>query len=158
MRAVVRRPAVVAATALVVSAFAVGILARRSGRGPVDLPAEAAPATSAKAPCERFERRLPDRLGSLERRDTRPERPGFAAYGDPAVVVRCGVPASARYRSGDQLIAINDVAWYADESRPGGVDFSLPRSIVNISVWIPAAHRAELLSLLTDAVKDAQPL
>ena len=134
------------------------LLGGSAGRGPVDLSRHPEPATSAAASCRRFEAALPDRLGRLDRRQITTERVGWAAYGDPAVEIRCGVAASSSFQPGDQLLAVNDVAWYADESRPGGVDFSLPRSIVNVSVWIPAAYRAELLSLLTDAVKQAQPL
>lgn len=81
----------------------------------------------------------------------------MAAYGDPAVVVVCGAPLSGRFTPGDPLLAINDVAWFAEE-RSGAVVFSLPRAIVNVEVTIPRKYPAELLSLLTDAVKQAQPL
>ncbi len=146
------------ATALVVSVIGWRAVESLRDDSPVNLAAYPAPPSGTAPACARFAAALPDRLGSLKRRDVVPERPGFVAYGDPAVEVRCGVPASERYRPGDQLISVNDVAWYADESRPGGVDFSLPRHVLNISVWIPDDYKAELLSPLTDAVTRAQPL
>lgn len=146
------------AAALVLSAAAWLVLDARRDRTPADLSRHPDPSPSSTAACVRFAAALPDSLGRLDRRRVVPIRPGFAAYGDPAVEIRCGVPASGAFRPGDPLIAVNDIAWYADESQPGGVDFSLPRSVLNISVWIPARYRADLLSALTDAVRVAQPI
>ncbi|HVF20560.1 MAG TPA: DUF3515 family protein [Mycobacteriales bacterium] len=153
-----RRPAVVVATALVVSVVGWQVVESRRTADPVDVSRYPAPAAATSRPCAQFAAALPDSLGSLDRRPVLADHVGWTAYGEPAVVVRCGGSASTRYRPGDQMISINDVAWYADESRAGGVDFSLPRSIVNVSVWIPSAYRADLLSALSGAVLAAQPL
>ena len=148
----------VVVTALVVSVAGWRVVETLRSQDPVDLAAYPSPAAASAGPCAKLAAALPASLGSLDRRDITVDRPGWAAYGEPAVEVRCGVPPSERYQPGDQLISVNDVAWYPDESREGGVDFSLPRSVVNVSVWIPSAYRADLLSLLSDAVKAAQPL
>ena len=125
---------------------------------PVDLGNDDPDARKVSASCSRFGRALPEERGSLERRPTvAGTPPGWAAYGDPMVIVRCGVPVYTRYKAGDELIVINDVAWDIDE-RAGGVVGALPRSLVNVEVYIPRKYKAELLSLLSEAVKQAQPL
>lgn len=127
--------------------------------GPVDIRVDPTPRSAAvEAACRRFAEALPDDLDALERRRlARPVPAGYAAYGDPAVVVRCGVPVSTDYRAGDQLIVINGVAWDIDENEDGSLRCSLPRAAVNVDVVIPGRYKAERLSLLTDAVKQAQP-
>jgi hypothetical protein len=123
-----------------------------------DLPAvtvTAAPTAFAEA-CGRFAGRLPNDMGEgLPRRDTEPASPAVAAYGDPPVVVRCGAPLSTAYKTGDPLINVNGVAWFAEE-RGGAVVWSLPTSFVNVEVTIPSKWSGDRLSHLTDAVKAAQ--
>ena len=127
---------------------------------PVDMSRRAHPRSAAvDAACRRFAAALPDDLGGLDRRRTTRGTPaGFAAYGDPAIEVRCGIPVFTRYRPGDELIVINGVQWDIDELDGGWLRCSLPRALVNIEVSIPGQYKAERLALLTDAVKQAQPL
>ncbi|HVE63200.1 MAG TPA: DUF3515 family protein [Mycobacteriales bacterium] len=153
MRAVVGRRA----AALVAVTVIVGVVAwvsRSPGRLTVDDPGATASTATA---CGRFDDALPHQLGALDRRGTNVDRVGVAAYGEPAVVVLCGAPLSGRFRPTDPLLAINDIPWFAEE-RPDIIVFSLPRSIINVEVRIPREYPAELLSLLTDAVRQAQPL
>ncbi len=158
MRAGVRRAYAVRIAAFVVTAFAVAGagLALQRDADVLAVPDPQAPASAAGS-CRRFAAALPDRLGELKRRRTTPDRPGLAAYGDPAVLVRCGAALTGNYRVGDSLLAVNDVPWFAEE-RPDAVVFSLPRALVNVEVTIPRRYPAELLSLLSDAVRQAQPL
>ncbi|HVE98295.1 MAG TPA: DUF3515 domain-containing protein [Mycobacteriales bacterium] len=127
---------------------------------PVDLTGIAHPRNpSVEAACRRFATALPDDLGGLDRRRSTSGTPlGYAAYGDPEIVIRCGVPVFTRYQPGDELIVINGVQWDIDELDGGGLRCSLPRALVNVEVSIPGRYKAERLALLTDAVKQAQPL
>ena len=122
--------------------------------GDDDLPAVQVSAvpTAAAAACARFAERLPAELGDgRRRRETVPEDPHVAAYGDPPIVVRCGAPRSAVYQAGDQLFTVNGVAWFA-ERRPGVVVWSLPRAFVNVEVTIPEPLTGDRLAALTEAV------
>jgi hypothetical protein len=126
-----------------------------SGGGDPAVTVTAVPSAHAQA-CERLAAKLPENLGKeLPRRDTTPESPHVAAYGDPPVVVRCGAPATTAYKTGDQLIDVNGVAWFYEERGPVVV-WSLPRSFVNVEVTVPTAWTGDRLSHLTDAVKAAQ--
>jgi hypothetical protein len=116
------------------------------------VPVADVPTASAEA-CARFAARLPKSLGpGLRRRDTTPEDPHVAAYGDPPVVIRCGAARSTAYRQGDQLFLVNGVGWFAEE-RTDDVVWSLPRAFVNVSVTIPRRWPGDRLSFLTDAVR-----
>ena len=125
-----------------------------SPRGP-DLPAVHVTAvpTAANDACRRLADALPEHLGDgLPRRDTTPEDPHVAAYGEPPVVIRCGAPPSTKYELGDQLIDVNGVDWFADP-RGDVVVWSTPRAFVNVEVTVPDAWRGDRLAYLTDAVK-----
>ena len=125
--------------------------------GGADLPAVAVTAvpTAATDSCRRLADALPRHLGEdLPRRDTTPEDPHVAAYGEPPVVVRCGAPATTKYRQGDQLLDINGVDWFADD-RGDVVVWSTPRAFVNVEVTVPDAWRGDRLAYLADAVKAA---
>ena len=114
------------------------------------------PPTGHAAACERFAERLPRTMGrDVRRRDTSPAGPHVAAYGDPPIVIRCGAPASAAYKTGDPLLSVNGVSWFYEE-RGDVVVWSLPRAFVNVEVTIPAKWTGDRLSYLTDAVKAAQ--
>ncbi|HEV2891335.1 MAG TPA: DUF3515 family protein [Frankiaceae bacterium] len=123
-----------------------------------DLPAvdvTAVPNAHAQA-CQRLADRLPQSLGDdLPRRDTTPDDPHVAAYGDPPIVVRCGAPDTGTFEQGDPLLNVNGVSWFYEERGPVVV-WSLPTSFVNVEVTIPTAWTGDRLSYLTDAVKAAQ--
>jgi hypothetical protein len=141
--------------AAVVSTLAAAVVL--SGCSSRDLPAVAVTAvpTASNDACARLHAALPKDLGEdLPRRDVTPDDPHLAAYGDPPVVVRCGAPATTRYRQGDQLFDVNGVDWFPDE-RADAVVWSLPRAFVNVEVTVPRAYAGDRLSYLTAAVKAA---
>jgi hypothetical protein len=83
---------------------------------------------------------LPDRIGKgLEKRTVEPSSPLLAAWGKPAVVLRCGVGTPATYRPGVDLDVVNNIGWYADEraddvvyttiTREPRVALAVPRSV-----------------------------
>lgn len=124
-----------------------------SGPGAVEV--TAAPTAHAEA-CRRFAERLPRDLGrDVRRRDTTPESPHVAAYGDPPIIIRCGAPATTAFETGDPLLNVNGVSWFYEE-RGEVVVWSLPRAFVNVEVTIPTKWTGDRLSYLTDAVKAAQ--
>ena len=106
------------------------------------------------AACERMHEALPKDLGKdLPRRATTPDDVHVAAYGEPAVVIRCGAPRSATYVD-QQLIDINGVDWFPEE-RGEVVVWSTPKAFVNVEVTVPRAWQGDRLAHLSDAVKKA---
>jgi hypothetical protein len=114
-----------------------------------DLP-PAAPDASTAA-CTDLLSRLPDRVLDRARAEVGTE--GVAAWGDPAIVLRCGLPASGP--SNDPCLAVNGVDWtLSDDGDP--VRFRLFGRTPGVEVTVPragASQPAGALAPLADAVR-----
>jgi hypothetical protein len=123
----------------------------------VELP-DAGPET--RAACERLAARLPDRLDDAARRSTEPDSPMTAAWGDPALVLRCGVARPPGLRPTSDLIVIEDVDWFLVESESGYAFTTVGRT-VGVELTVPAdVDRSEATAPLVDlapAIKRAVP-
>ncbi|MEU9369729.1 DUF3515 domain-containing protein [Streptomyces avermitilis] len=72
------------------------------------------PAVDAKTGriCRALAHDLPDTVAGLKRRTTDPSSPLTAAWGDPAIVLRCGVPRPAEMNSAGAVGAdLKGVGW-----------------------------------------------
>ncbi|GAA4228785.1 hypothetical protein GCM10022254_19620 [Actinomadura meridiana] len=56
--------------------------------------------------------RLPEKVHGQERRDTSPSSPLTAAWGSPAIALRCGVPRPRSLKPMSELGEINGVLWF----------------------------------------------
>lgn len=65
------------------------------------------------AACTAAAKHWPDELGDLEPRETDPSSPAVRAWGDPAVVARCGQPPVAPTE--DACVVVDDIGWVAEE-------------------------------------------
>jgi hypothetical protein len=117
-----------------------------SGAVKADLPAGA-----DDPACARVAHALPTTLLEQHRRDTQPSSPALAAWGDPPIVLRCGVPPPGP--TTDQCTAVDGVDWVA---RPisGGYDFTTYGRTPAIQVLLPNHYAPETFALtgLTAAV------
>jgi hypothetical protein len=68
--------------------------------------------------CGRLHDALPGSLDGRDRRDTEPDSPRTAAWGTPAVVLRCGVSRPAGLAADSELIEVDGVSWYLAEATP----------------------------------------
>ena len=59
---------------------------------------------------------LPDEVDGLEQRDTDPDSDLVAAWGDPAVVLRCGVAKPPELVASSLCYEVNGVGWFATEN------------------------------------------
>ncbi len=135
----------------------------RSGLPPVPVPPVPSASPAVEKGCVRFAAALPKSLKigkdvELKRRRTDPAELRLAAYGDPAVVIRCGVPHSPNWKAGGPAFTAAGVSWFPEEQADGAVVYSMPTAFVDIEVRVPSAYRGELLVLLSDAARAAQPL
>ncbi len=63
--------------------------------------------------------RLPATVHGQHARDVSPDSPLTAAWGSPAIALRCGVPLPAGLRPTSQLQTVNGVDWFGvPEDRP----------------------------------------
>ncbi|MDQ3431213.1 MAG: DUF3515 domain-containing protein [Actinomycetota bacterium] len=110
----------------------------------VDAPA---PEGAAATACQRLAQQLPETLDGLERRDVEPRTLTAAAWGEPPVVMRCGVPPPTALRPTSELFVVNGIDWFAEPLQGGaqqrGVRFTTTGRVANITVTVPAAHAPE---------------
>jgi hypothetical protein len=117
------------------------------------------PPPAAAAACARLREALPEKVDEGGLRDTEPESPLTAAWRDPPVVLRCGVP-DVTLQSTTVLRTINDVDWYSPD-----VEVTEPHTyttvgrVANVELTIPAGRPpAGALVDLAGPVQQALPL
>ena len=87
---------------------------------PVAVEPPTPPDAAATAACSAFSAALPANLSTVgARREVTPDSPLTAAYGDPAVSVRCGVPERSGLGPDALLITVDDIDWFAQELSTG---------------------------------------
>lgn len=102
---------------------------------------------------------LPSTLDDAVRRDHEPAISTAATWGSPPIVLRCGVPLPAEYRSDAQLFEVNEVAWLAVEGE-GGYFFTTVDRVAHVEVAVPDDYTPEAAALadLAAAITEAVPL
>ena len=93
-----------------------------------------------------------------DRREVEPESPRTAAWGDPPIVLRCGVEQPEAYDPSGTAVEVNGVAWFL-EQQPEGYRFTTTDHVVRIEVVVPRAYAPEVNPLvdLASAVDAAVP-
>lgn len=96
------------------------------------------PEPPVQGACRAFTDALPERLETLgDRRTTDPTSPLTAAYGDPPVSVRCGVPRPAALSATSDLVEVDGVAWFPEELTDGWLMTTVDR-VANVEITVPA--------------------
>jgi len=139
---------IVAALALTVAAIAaVVVLAGRQAAqhdvpdtGPLAVPAVDAPGAGGRS-CSVLMSALPDDLSGLARRQLTGAQPGVAAWGDPPLVLRCGLSDPAELTCSARLMQFTDasggsVSWL-QLSDPSAVTYIAVDRPVRIAVTVP---------------------
>jgi hypothetical protein len=112
---------------------------------------------AAAAPCRTLAARLPATLRDLAGRPVRPAAAGPRAWGDPAVVLRCGVPKPAGYSlTAKNLFGINGVTWYVRQEKGLSVFTAVDRGVY-VEVSVPAAYDSAPVAALSTVVGQALP-
>lgn len=138
-----------------VAGLTVGVLAACS------LPALHVPVpTDRGTGCARLHHQLPAALDDRDARDVTPSSTRTAAWGSPAVVLRCGVGRPAGLTTTSELVEVNGVDWFLDERSPAYVFTATGRSAY-LQVRVPSsvdrtAATAPLVGLAA-AVKRSLP-
>lgn len=141
----------------VLPAAAVALLLAGCGHGAVEVAAPRPPA-AARAACERLYERLPDRLDEQPRRETTSASKLVAAWGSPAIVLRCGVGRPRGLQPTSQLFTVNGVDWLPEPAdRPQR--FTTVGRTAHVEVTVPQeyAPAAGVLVGLAAPVKAAIP-
>lgn len=118
------------------------------------------PDARTAAYCDALQTQLPQKVDGLSRHDLKPRSRLTAGWGDPSIVMRCGVPRPAV--DNDQnadAVEVDGVGW-SIEPRSGG-SFRLTTTLrqVYVEVTLPKRYAGDLgpLTDLAGAVKHTIP-
>jgi len=102
------------------------------------------PPGSDQAACRALVGGLPDSVDGAEN-SGRSEY--AAAWGDPRIVLKCGVATPAAYRPASEMIVVNDVSWLAEEQEHGYIFTAVGRT-PQVEVYVPDTHSPEVNPLV----------
>lgn len=138
---------------------AVLLAAAGCSSGSPDAVAVPSPAPAQAAMCRALHKALPRTVDGLARHTTTPASDFTAAWGDPAIVLRCGVPRPAvltpgnpNYQPNAQAMGIDGVDWLPEKQSDGSVRCTTTLRKAFVEVTIPAKYTGPYgdLSMLTD--------
>lgn len=102
--------------------------------------------------CAQFAADLPDVVSDAVRRDVQDEPDGIAAWGEPPVVLRCGVGLPPEYEPDALLTEFNGVAWLPIDGAGGAFFATVDRDPI-VEVAVPDAYEpAVVLGDITEAI------
>lgn len=149
-------PAGVARTVVALTAMALlGGCARTVA---VDPPADLDPA--AAQACAQLATGLPEELSTVgPRRSVTPDSLLTAAWGDPPVSLRCGVPVPAALGPMSTLVTVDGIDWLP-EQLTGGYLMTTAGRVANVEITVPAAvgPAPAVAADLGPAIKAALPV
>jgi hypothetical protein len=160
-----QRPALRNVGAVACAALSVGLLlagcSDRVGIASPQLTGEAA------TTCAALIKALPDSVADQPRREVDPADAYGAAWGDPAIVLRCGVATPKGFDRFSSCQVANGVGWYIPEEQMQGspnhiVMTTVGRSL-NVEVrlpekyWPPAAAMVDLADAIKQTVREDRP-
>ncbi|MFI6349809.1 DUF3515 domain-containing protein [Streptomyces sp. NPDC050560] len=109
------------------------------------------PDTKAAAYCRSLDHRLPQRVDGLDRDDPSPASALTAGWGDPAIILRCGVvrPAAMGDENADG-VDVNGVGWLVEQQSDGSYRFTSTLRKAYVEVTLPKQRKDDGLAPLTD--------
>ena len=145
--------------AALLASLAVALVASGAGSCTDDVPprvVDVTPPPTAGAATQRFcsalDEALPGSLGELDRRRT--SSAAVAAWGDPPVVLRCGVPPVQRPPGDTRRVELAGVGWYPEEV-DGAVRWTTLDLPVAVEVLVPDGYEGQVLIGLSPALRAA---
>jgi hypothetical protein len=143
-----------------------------SGQGPAELdgtappgredlpvlPVEVPPVTpEADASCPGLMSELPLDLNGEPSRRVDSDSPFAYAWGEPPIVLVCGVDRPAGWVAGVSAIQINGVQWYVDTSDPESTVWTTVDRPVYVQVSLPASVDSAPVTVLSTPIGAALP-
>ncbi|WP_314177109.1 DUF3515 domain-containing protein [Streptomyces winkii] len=128
-------------------------------------PAAPSPSGKAAETCRALHDRLPERVDGQQRITLDPASKYTAAWGDPAIELRCGVrrpeklsPGSEHYNPTAEAAEVNGVSWLL-EQRDDGYRFTTTDRAANVELTVPDRYAPEINSLtdLAKAIRESVP-
>ena len=111
----------------------------------------------ADASCPALMSTLPLELAGEPSRRVQSDSPYAYAWGDPAIVLVCGVDRPAGYVAGASAIQINGVQWYVDTDDPDTTVWTTVDRPVYVQISLPASVDSAPVTALTPQIAQALP-
>jgi hypothetical protein len=121
---------------------------------PVRVPPPPALSPAAQRSCRDLVSALPTSLGDRPARPVDSSSPYVAAWGEPPVVLRCGVPRPSAFIATAGTLVISGVTWFA-ERRGATTAWTVVDRPVYVEVLAPADDASEPPARLSTAVSRA---
>lgn len=116
------------------------------------------PDGATAAACAAVMAALPGVLAGEDAREVTPDTGSTAAWGDPPIVLRCGVPVPAARAPTSLLTTVDGVDWFA-EPLTAGVLLTTDGRAVNVEVAVPEDYEpATVIGELAPAVLASDPV
>ncbi|MEU6123606.1 DUF3515 domain-containing protein [Streptomyces sp. NPDC047123] len=122
------------------------------------------PAAKAAGLCRDLHEQLPEKVEGLGRTDPGPTSDLTAGWGDPAIILRCGVPRPPEMvdpaYAPKNGVKVNGVAWLLQKREDGSYTFTTGARLAYVEVTLPEERTGDGLGPLTDLaapVKKAIP-
>jgi hypothetical protein len=122
------------------------------------------PSGKAAKACRALHERLPHRVFGQQRISLDPDSNYTAAWGDPGIELRCGVPrpakltpGSAHYNPLASTMEVNGVSWLLEE-RQDDYRFTTTDRTAYVEVTVPNSYDQATLSELSKAIRASDPL
>jgi hypothetical protein len=128
-------------------------------------PAAPSPSGEAAETCRSLHDRLPERVDGQQRITLDPASKYTAAWGDPAIEMRCGVPrpeklspGSEHYNPTAEAAEVNGVSWLL-ERRDDGYRFTTTGRVANVELTVPGDYAPEVNALpdLAESIRSSVP-
>ncbi len=114
------------------------------GAGAVEIDAPSLEGSAAAA-CDRLVDALPESVSDQPRRQVEPVRVPGAAWGDPAIVLTCGVPEPEGFDRFALCQETNGVGWFVPEAQIVDQSADVVMTTIgfeqNVEVTVPAQYR-----------------
>ncbi|MBI3689110.1 MAG: DUF3515 domain-containing protein [Actinobacteria bacterium] len=123
--------------------------------GPVDVTAPPASA-AADQHCPGVISDLPVTLNGSHSRPAHSTSAYVAAWGDPPMVLRCGVPRPAGFVRTSMVISIDGVQWFT-EQKPDAVVWTAVDRPVYVEVTVPTTYGSAPIADLSEDLGKALP-
>ncbi len=116
------------------------------------------PPADATGRCSAILAALPERIEQLPRRAIEPSSAAVVAWGDPPIVIRCGVVTPVGLTSTSELTVVDGVAWFV-ETQGERTIFTTIDQLPLVEVSVPRAYAPEagVLVEFAPAVSAANP-
>ncbi|MFD9909308.1 DUF3515 domain-containing protein [Streptomyces sp. NPDC059063] len=109
------------------------------------------PDAGVTALCRDLDGKLPGKVSGLSRHDPKPASPLTAGWGDPAIILRCGVPRPAEMNDPKaDGVSVNGVGWLLQKRPDGSFRFTTTLRKAYVEVALPEERTGDGVGPLTD--------